>query len=1240
MSARVYENDIGDVESAIHHYRRVLELDPINLEAAESLERLFRQTERYQELSFVLQKKADIVDSMEDKKNALFRAASIEEDVLNKRESAIGVYQKILEVDPEDLTSIDALIKLFLDLSRWEDLLSVYNKKVDLVDDQEEKKRIYYEQGAVYERELRDIPRAIDTYQRVLELDPDDLTALSRLDVLYNASRNWTELLSVLQHEADLVAVSDPTEAVSYQYRIGELYERHLNDVARAVDIYRDILAQQPDHEPTLNALETLKEGRDGVDPLPAAQVLEPVYEAMGDWQKLISCLEVQVRFADDGYRKVELLHRIAALYEGSVGELPPAFDTYARALPADNSNEDTLAALERLAVAIENGWSRVASLYDTELGRLVDNHDRFVELALRVAQIYEVQIGDVDAAIARYRSVLRVDAENIVGLRSLDRLFTQTERWAELAEVLAQESNLAQSVEEILEYKFRFGQLQQLHLNNTAAAIAAYREILEGSPGHAETLQALEGLFAAGVSQVEIAEIVEPLYEAAGEWEKLVGVNEARLAYLTDPTERMNMFYHLAELYSEKILDTAQALEVFIRALREQPLDERAGEEAERLAGVTDGGWERLADAYADISTENPEEEVKATIGKRLARLYEESLGNIENAEQTYNYVLSVRPLDVDALTELDRLTTAQEKWPEVAKVLEQRVKATTDRTELVELYSRLGQIYEEQLGQVDDAIRAYRKIFDELDRPNEQAITALERLYAVKGAHRNLLEVYERELENAVGDMAEADVRAKMARLLSTALGQPQRAIEIWSRVLELRGDEPESLGALADLYEQLQKWSELAEVLARQADIAPSDEERVAALVRRARNFSVRLGSDEQALEDWYRILDIDYANIDALRAIAEIRRKQGDPHELVRSLHDIVDRASAVLDAAELKAVFRELAHTYGRSLEQPFEASEAWTRLLEVDPFDAEGLDALEAYYRADERWQDVINIKMQRAEALREPAEKIHELLGVAGLWEHCMGDRDGGRVAFEKILTVDPNHDQAYFALEELHTLAGRWEPLIELYLARLETREETAEQTVLLRKIAKIFEEKLSDKGQAFDALFDAFSRDYYDNETVKYLERMAQATGRWGELLQSANEWLKETQDVPTKIILMLRLAKWYGEDLGRVDYAQAFFGEIVKLDPNNVPVMRQAASLFRKNQQWSQLWETLNNALKIAVLDVDRRDVLTDLGDVCVQQLKDMDQAAGYYRRALEIAPHHIPAIEALEKIYAD
>ena len=126
----------------------------------------------------------------------------------------------------------------------------------------------------------------------MLELDPDDLTALGRLDVLYQTAQNWQELLSVLQHEAELA--TDPGEAISYQYRIAELYEKHLDDVHARDRALPRYLAADADHAPTLQALEGIKSGRRAIRSAPRS-VLEPVYDATGEWPKLISVLEVQV---------------------------------------------------------------------------------------------------------------------------------------------------------------------------------------------------------------------------------------------------------------------------------------------------------------------------------------------------------------------------------------------------------------------------------------------------------------------------------------------------------------------------------------------------------------------------------------------------------------------------------------------------------------------------------------------------------------------------------------------------------------------------------------------------------------------------------------------------------------------------------------------------------------------------------------------------------------------------------
>lgn len=1234
FAARVFENDVGDVDRAIDLYRRVLTIDPTNLGAAEALQTLFQSTERYGDMSLILQRKAEILEDIDDQKSALYQAATLEEEVLERKENAIGVYMKILEIDPEDLRSIDALINLYLGLARWEELLGVYSKKADLVVDVEEKKLILYQEGAVYERELNDVRRAIDIYQRVLELDPDDLTALGRLDVLYQTAENWQELLSVLQHEAELTA--DPAEAVSFQYRIAELYEKHLDDVERAVELYRDILGIQPDHTPTLSALEGIKNGERA--PLAAAGVLEPVYDAMGEWPRLISVLEVQVRFADDPYTKVDLLHRVARLYEENLGDHASAFSTYARAVQVDSQNEESLASLERLASLIER-WPDVARIYDADLDKLQDEPERLVELGLRVAQVYEVQLEDVDSAVARYRRVLEADPENQNAVRALDRLFSQTERWADLAEILAREAEIGQSPEEILEFKYRLGQVHQLRLGDLDKAIEAYREVINAAPEHVETLQALEGLFEAGVKQPEIGEILEPLYQSTAEWEKLIRVREAQLAHTEDADARIGMYHRIAEDAEERLLDPILAFNVYVRAIKERPLDERTGDEIERLASMIDGGWEQLANAYADVlGIEGTEPEVQATIGKRLARAFEEELADVAKAEETYRYVLTVVPGEQDALAQLDRIYSSLEQWPELAGVLEQRAVTAEDQHDQVELHTRLGQVYEEQLAQVENAIRVYRRIFDELDPPNEDAISALGRIYQQTESWDELDTVYRRELENAVGDVQEAEIRAKMARLSSDRLGKIDEAIEGWKRVLDLRGEDPEALWALADLYQHRGQWAELADVLERHFDIADSDEERVNILTRRARLFSEQLGRDDEALETWQRVLDIDFSNIAALRAIAEIWRQRQDPQELVSALHATIDRAAALLEPDELKSIYRELGKIYGQVLEQPYDAAEAWRHLLDVDPADFEAMAELEKIYRAEERWPEVVGVKMQRAEALEDPAEKIRELLEVTQIWKKEVNDYDSATPAFERILQIDPTHQEAFEALERLHTAAARWEPLIELYLNRLETREEVADRSDLLRRIARVFEEQLDDKNQAFDALVNAFSEDFGDDETARYLERTAQATGRWGELINTANAWLQEQEDPQQKIMLCLRLGKWYGEDLGHPEYAQPYYAQIMQLDPNNVQVLRQMAAIHRMSAQWQKMGETLTRALDVAVANEDRKAILCDLGELLEKHMSQVEQGITFYKRALEVDPLYLPALEALERIY--
>ena len=115
----------------------------------------------------------------------------------------------------------------------------------------------------------------------------------------------------------------------------------------------------------------------------------------------------------------------------------------------------------------------------------------------------------------------------------------------------------------------------------------------------------------------------------------------------------------------------------------------------------------------------------------------------------------------------------------------------------------------------------------------------------------------------------------------------------------------------------------------------------------LLRRAKLFNDQLGRDDSALDDYNRVLDIDYANLEALYAIAEIWRKREDHNELVSALHQTVDRAITALPPENQVALFRELGLIYEETLEQPWDAVDAWRKLLEVDPRDFDAMAHLE-----------------------------------------------------------------------------------------------------------------------------------------------------------------------------------------------------------------------------------------------------------------------------------------------------
>src|SRR6185436_6369157 len=197
--------------------------------------------------------------------------------------------------------------------------------------------------------------------------------------------------------------------------------------------------------------------------------------------------------------------------------------------------------------------------------------------------------------------------------------------------EVLRREIQLAEGDDEIAALQFRLGQTLQGQLGDRKGAVEVYREILSTQPTHGATLAALEDMFHAGHLQMEIGQVVEPLYEAAGEYHKLHSIHEVTLAKLSG-ADRSAMYQRLAELAEGKLYDQPKAFHWWSEALVEDPRWDRAVEESERLAGET-GDWDHQVAAYARALERTSDKEIKKLTLLRMARIHEFELRDAAKA-------------------------------------------------------------------------------------------------------------------------------------------------------------------------------------------------------------------------------------------------------------------------------------------------------------------------------------------------------------------------------------------------------------------------------------------------------------------------------------------------------------------------------------------------------------------------------------------------------------------------------
>lgn len=1234
-AATIYRDKLGEIDSATARLHEVLEIFPSDIESVEELETLYRNAQNWDQLVPILTHKSDLVDEVEAKRDLLRQAGLMLEEFLERPEEAIEVYQRALEVDSEDLHSIGRLEVLYRDLEAWEDLLKIYNRKVDLLGEgSEERKDLYYAMADIHRNALIQPHEAIDVLRKVLEIEATEVNAWVQLDELYEQTEQWNELLETL--EAELMLVSTQEESNNVRFRIGRLWETHLFDIPKAIETYREVLSSDASHEATTQALEGLIS--QGENAAMAGEVLEPIYRDSGEWNKLIHVWRLLIEASEDVERKLGLYNEIGSIFEHKLYDSVSAFETYAEALKVDAGRTDVLNTLERLAAELEI-WPEYIEQLDARIEDLTD-FDVVRNLQVRIARVYEEELHSPQEAIARFRKVLEGDPSDDAAIAALDRLYQREGEWAHLAEILQTRIMNSQDPDEVLGLRLRLGQLYQSALEDENGALEVYQTILMEDPENPNAIASLEQMFMSGQAVNQVAGILEPYYSSRGQHSKLVEIYVQRLEMLDEPEERYDVWMLVARTFLEELGDSESALASYGKALVEKPSEESVVSEIMRLSGETDN-WQAGAQLLIEaLDSPQIDEESSAAIFLALAKIYDTELGFMDRAEQAYLNVLSLDSTNVESLRALDRIYDHQGRWEELSDIISRRIQAVYDEEEIVELNFRLAGLYQTQLGDLDSSISTYETILD-IQPGHVESLMRLQQIFYQLERWESLYDVLGRYAEAIDDPEDRADTYTKMAQISEAMLNRPEDSVDLWNQVLQLRDDDVEALQQLRKLYLDQERWTDLVGVLEREVELTLIPEDQLPLYESLGVIWADKLGNEGQSLECWKAVLEIDSTHLGALESLRDLYERNSDHVELMDVDYRLLQHPE--VDSEMKLALWEQVGEVQGDVLMQTEKAIEAWKHVLAYSPGHERALDSLERLYLDAAEWEAAAEVLEMKLDHISMAHERIELLLRIADIWETKIVENHRAASFYEQILQVAPTNEQAGTALENIYRTQGTvdsYQALATLYLDRADHNSDDPELFLTSRRAsARVFEQHLGQLEGAFLVLVTAFRADTIDDESLlDDLERLASQTGQWADLVGECQKVLSELPDSPDASDLHQRVGLWLAEHLNQLDDAVYHYQRALMLEPDNVEIMDRLENLYRQISAWPELAMILKQRVELTTDPDEQMEIWRKLGELFEMQMGQVDEAIESYREILRIDPADLLAIESLERIF--
>ena len=989
-----------------------------------------------------------------------------------------------------------------------------------------------------------------------------------------------------------------------------------------------DLLLAAPDDAETAIALEKAIE--EGADPTRVAEAFE-------------SAARDVIEFAEeDGPSedrealeiKKSLLFRAGRIFQTIVQDKDRAERVYAEILELDPKDEIALLTRDEIRKALGKYTEVVESLL-ARSEEAAPGEER-ARIYAEIGRLCATEIRDPEQAVLAYARALcetpmvREYADEIEELAE-----SKSELWNEVVTTVTggiQSGSLSSTERsKLLAY---CGRWYEQKLARPDLALQGYQQILVTDPANDEAHEALAGL-----------------YRKAHQWPELVATLVARADAAGSTPRARDARAEAAEIYDQRLSDTARAKELYAQVLAEEPGHAKAVEGMAQIAERT-GDFRSLV-VVLERRAESRRGREKADALLKVADAYEQGLGDLAEATRRYEAVLLIEPHDLVALKGLDRIYNRTGKVRELLDNLETQVAIAATPRQKINLYERIARLQEEEFLDHVRAAECLERIL-EIDPANDAAMSALPRHYRASEEWDRLDQLYERHAKVTDDVPRRIEILIQRARVLTESIAAPDRAMHVYEEVLALQPTHGGALEALARLREQAGDAAAALSAIEALASQATTPAARAEQWVRAARLLQGR-GDLDGAIERYKLAVESDPADTAASLALRQAYMERGDAENALALIETELSRAEGKLAKSRLYA---ELARVQHENLRDAASAQSSAQSAIDLDPTNAVALLVLgnlayegEHYVEASKYLEPLVS----RAAAL-PPDDARRVLIRFVEAYGRSVAERvsvppaENGQSSPPPSTSVQAEHPRLAAAVDALEQLAqddpetlaragrvlfdcGDVKAAREIY-GRLLERHTAALSHDSYAEALWRFGEALRQNGEldkAVDLLREAAEVDPGNRWALQALARLYEQTEDWEELILTKARRLELAQG-EERFELLVQMGDIEFAKLADRGRAARTYVTALEERPDDRKLLTKLMQLYSEEKDWSNLVEVVLRLADFVDDPKQRAKYLHTAAIVSSRQLGELDQAITFYDRAVEFDPTLTKAID--------